>query len=70
MPVAIRIVNTRRNGRCEPEPQETTMALFGKQENTKPAIVNFGGRWPLAFRVRMLTITGMISPTPIPRRQS
>ncbi|MCM2265935.1 MAG: hypothetical protein NDI73_12170 [Desulfuromonadales bacterium] len=46
------------------------MTIFGQKGNKEPAIVNFSGHWPLAFRVRMLTITGMTSSTPIPRRQS
>lgn len=45
------------------------MAAKDLQEKRKPAI-EFSGHWPLAFRVKMLTITGMVSMTPIPRRQS
>jgi len=41
------------------------MAAFGQKGNSEPAIVDFSGHWPLAFRVRMLTIPGLISTTPI-----
>lgn len=49
--------------------QEETMVIFGRKENKGPAIVDFSGQWPLAFRVKLLTITGLTSSTPIPRRQ-
>lgn len=46
------------------------MTIFGQKGSKLPAIVDFSGHWPLAFRVKLLTITGQTSSTPIPRRQS
>ena len=41
------------------------MAAFKNKGSSRPASVNFSGQWPLAFRVRMLTIPGLASPSPI-----
>ena len=45
------------------------MATVDSSAKKQTAVINFGGRWPLAFQVRMLTITGLLSSTPIPRRK-
>ncbi len=42
------------------------MAVFGKK-HSEPAAIAFSVKWPLAFRVKMLTIPGL--PIPITRRQ-
>ncbi len=50
--------------------REDAVTIFGRKQSKAPAVVDFSGQWPLAFRVRMLTIPGLTSSTPIPRRQS
>lgn len=45
------------------------MVAFGKKANSEPAIVEFNAKWPLAFRVKMLTTPGLVLPIPITRRQ-
>jgi hypothetical protein len=50
------------------EQAEAIMATTGRADKHKPAIIDFRGRWPLAFQVRMLISTGLLSSTPIPRR--
>ena len=70
MPVAKGMVNTKAQRAPGTGTRETVMTIFGRKKEQSAAVVNFGGQWPLAFRVRMLTITGMNSNTLIPRRQS
>lgn len=69
MPLAIRDVQRR----CRKVPsgiaEEEAMATVGSREKSKAAVISFGGRWPLSFQLRMLTITGLLSSTPIPRRK-
>ena len=49
---------------------EAVMTVFEKKENKGSAIIDFSAKWPLAFRVQMLTIPGLILSIPITRRQS
>jgi hypothetical protein len=48
---------------------EAAMMAFVKKGNRETAIIDFSAKWPLAFRVQMLTIPGLSSTIPITRRQ-
>ena len=66
MPLAI----SGCNGNAQKNPtEEAAMVTVGTSTKKQTAVISFGGRWPLAFQLRMLTITGLLSSTPIPRRK-
>jgi hypothetical protein len=63
------MINARRNGCRAPDQREAAMAAFGKKGNSEPVVIDFNAKWPLAFRVKMLTIPGLALSIPITRRQ-